>query len=107
MSRLSDLWFLAGKPWRRKHRGDPPDLDYSMCDDYVCPIHLYIGGRQEEFVTDATVTDMAFTDRLPEDRARMKAEVIADALNRQISDPEWRDRNLRYLIEPNAGEDPV
>jgi hypothetical protein len=95
----SDIRFLAGKPWRRRHHGHPPGFDYSECDDYLCPIYIYVDGRQLAFLIDAMVTGMSCADYLPEDGARMLAEVIADALNRAVNDPEWRGRNLRYLSE--------
>ena len=60
----SDIRFLAGKPWRRRHHGHPPGFDYSECDDYLCPIYIYVDGRQLAFLADSDGSRPGFRDDL-------------------------------------------
>jgi len=38
-------------PWRRKASGDPPGIDYSMTDDWVCPVYRVIGDERKFFLS--------------------------------------------------------
>jgi hypothetical protein len=71
--------YTVGVPWRRKAVGDPPNLDYSMCDDWVCPVYRPVGDERQFFV-DAVVTPQS-DDDCTADGARKKAIHIASALN--------------------------
>jgi hypothetical protein len=47
--------YTVGEPWRRQATGDPPHLDYSEMDDWVCPVYRG-SGDQRVFFVDAVVT---------------------------------------------------
>jgi hypothetical protein len=64
-------------PWRRKASGDPPGIDYSMTDDWVCPVYGS-SATSGSFFVDAVATPL--DDECSAEAVRKKAIHIASAL---------------------------
>jgi hypothetical protein len=47
--------FRPGTPWRKKAKGDSPYLDYSDCDEWVCPIRAHDEEGGVVFLLDVVV----------------------------------------------------
>jgi hypothetical protein len=71
--------YTVGEPWRRQSTGDPPGIDYSLSDDWICPVYRG-SGDERQFYVDAVVTPQSDEDWSAEG-VRAKAEHIASALN--------------------------
>jgi hypothetical protein len=91
--------FVVGKPWTKSRIGDPPDLDYSDFASHVVPVYLNVNGERFAFVEDIELVERGKADY---SLAVQRAQIIVDALNKQVGDVEWRRLNLLYMLMNDA-----
>jgi hypothetical protein len=97
----NEFEFRTGTPYRNecRHDNECPTIDWSDWDDHVVPIFLYVNGENFAFVIDVMVHQQGPASFAA---VTMMARVQAEALNRAISDPEWRMQNWPRLLFDDA-----